>query len=104
MDGNALTQKIKRALEAAFGPRLEGVVLYGSEARGEAGPESDVDVLVLLRAPVRLWQDAHTAALALQTIQTEIDRPVHAVPVDAQAYAERGYALYRSADREGIRA
>lgn len=36
---------MRRTREAA-GPRVLGVVVYGSVARGEAGPESDVDLLV----------------------------------------------------------
>ncbi len=39
---------LRSRLEARFGARLVRLVLFGSQARGEAGPESDVDVLVLL--------------------------------------------------------
>ena len=35
-------------LKAVYGGRLKGVYLYGSYARNEADPESDVDVLVVL--------------------------------------------------------
>ena len=34
-------------LRAHFGPRLVSVVFYGSRARGEARPESDLDLLVV---------------------------------------------------------
>src|SRR6266545_7499771 len=35
-------------LEKRFGPRLRHVRLFGSWARGEAGPDSDVDVAVVV--------------------------------------------------------
>lgn len=38
----------RQLLEQRFGPRLLGLTLFGSHARGEAGPDSDVDVLVLV--------------------------------------------------------
>jgi predicted nucleotidyltransferase len=38
-----------RALEARFGPDLVSVVLFGSWARGEGRPESDLDLLVVIR-------------------------------------------------------
>ena len=36
-----------RRVRAALGERVEAIVLYGSVARGDAGPDSDVDVLVV---------------------------------------------------------
>jgi predicted nucleotidyltransferase len=39
-------------LRAALGNELDSVVLYGSQARGEArGDDSDIDVLCVLRQP-----------------------------------------------------
>lgn len=42
--------RIKTKLQATYGSRLKGVMLYGSEARGEATEDSDIDLLVLLVA------------------------------------------------------
>jgi len=44
----ALLAELKAGLQAIYGDRLKGVYLYGSYARGEADPESDLDVLVVL--------------------------------------------------------
>ncbi|MFH1708043.1 MAG: nucleotidyltransferase domain-containing protein [Planctomycetota bacterium] len=38
-------------LTKALGRLLEQVVLYGSYSRGTAGPESDIDILCVLREP-----------------------------------------------------
>ncbi len=42
-------EPVVEAWRAAFGPRLEAVVLFGSRARGDARADSDWDLLVLLR-------------------------------------------------------
>ncbi|MBI2895100.1 MAG: nucleotidyltransferase domain-containing protein [Deltaproteobacteria bacterium] len=39
---------LRGRLERRFGPRLRRLTLFGSWARGEAGPDSDVDVLVVV--------------------------------------------------------
>ena len=36
-------QQLRAGLEAQYGDRLDRVLLYGSQARGDAGPESDVE-------------------------------------------------------------
>ena len=51
-DRDRVMREIRRRLESAYGARLRGIVLYGSEARGDAGPDSDIDLLVLLEGPV----------------------------------------------------
>ena len=94
---------VKARLHAIYGDRLGGVVLYGSEARGEATPDSDIDILVLLTGPVALGQELRTIIAALYPLQLEIERPLHAIPVDMHVYEAGEFALYRHAQREGIR-
>jgi predicted nucleotidyltransferase len=43
---------LRRQLEEIYGERLVRMVLYGSRARGEAEPGSDIDVLIVLKGPV----------------------------------------------------
>jgi predicted nucleotidyltransferase len=41
-------QKCRTILEGHYGSQFKGLVLYGSIARNQASPESDIDLLVLL--------------------------------------------------------
>jgi uncharacterized protein len=43
---------LKRRLERHFGDRLAGVYLYGSRARGDHRPDSDVDIAVAFNGAV----------------------------------------------------
>jgi predicted nucleotidyltransferase len=43
-----LLRKLKEGLVEIYGDQLKAVYLYGSYARGEARPASDVDVMIVL--------------------------------------------------------
>jgi len=102
MDRGELLQRIKTLLQSAFGDRLCGVILYGSEARGEARRDSDIDILMLLKGPVRLGEDLDTSTRALYSFMLEIDRIIDVRAVDIRHYQAGLAPLYRRARREGI--
>jgi uncharacterized protein len=57
----ALTQilaEFRRGLEEVYGPRLVRLVLFGSQARADSLPDSDVDVMVVLHGPVNPLEEA----------------------------------------------
>lgn len=78
------------------------MLLYGSEARREARPDSDLDLMVLLEGPVRLGRDLETIVRVLYPVQLELDIPIHAIPVAQSSFETGSYRLYRSAKREGV--
>lgn len=43
-----LLQELKTGIQGLYGNRLKGLYLYGSYARGEQDPGSDLDLLIVL--------------------------------------------------------
>lgn len=103
MDTNELLKQVRVCLEAVFADRLKGLVLFGSEARRQAGPESDIDLMVLLKGPVQFGRDLETIIHALYPLQLETDRLIDAWPADVDSYEAQEFAIYRNARREGVR-
>lgn len=95
---------IKGRLQEACGERLKGVVLYGSAARGDAGPESDIDVLVLLLGPIDYGRDLRTCIHAIYPLVLEWERPISPEPVDVDEYEAGKWPLYKTARHEGVMA
>lgn len=97
-----LLRRAKAALREAYGDRLRGVILYGSEVRGTAEPDSDIDLLVLLAGPIDSMRDSLTSIHALYPLVLELERPIHTVEVDADEYQTGDWPLYREVRREGV--
>ena len=99
-----LLAAMKQQLAACYGDRLKGVLLYGSEARGEANEHSDVDIMVLLSGPVDVGMEIRKITRLLYRLQIERDffRPVEVIPVDAEDYNSVNLGIYRNVKEEGI--
>jgi predicted nucleotidyltransferase len=73
-----LLQRIKESLQALYGPRFRGLVLYGSVARGDCVEDSDMDMLALLDGPVDVWKEIRAITKATYSFQLEyLDRVFH---------------------------
>ena len=100
----AILQTFRAALDAMYGERIERVVLYGSQARGDARTDSDYDVAVFLNglnAPSDRWAEADKIAVATANILNETGAIIHAMPYRAGAYLERT-PLMHEIRREGL--
>ena len=53
-----LLREFRQGLERIYGPRLARLVLFGSQARGDALPDSDIDVMVVLYGRVNPLEEA----------------------------------------------
>lgn len=89
-------------LRAALGARLKGLILFGSEARGDAAPDSDIDLLVLLDTE-RDRDAGDRIHAALRDLDMEYqDRFFGPIVVPASRFETQAWSLDRNALREGL--
>jgi predicted nucleotidyltransferase len=77
-------------------PEVERVVLFGSRARGDAAPRSDIDLAITCpRADAKIWSDIVEAAEEAPTLlQIDLVR-MDAAPAELLAeIAREGRVLY----------
>ncbi len=77
-------------LRDLYRPRLVRVVLFGSQARGEAGPESDIDLLVVLRDMDSPWEELGCMDELLWRLSSEHDVTLSALPVTEEQFGQSG--------------
>ena len=79
---------LRAALDEIYGDRLERVVLYGSQARGDEHPDSDYDVAVFIQDPGRLGDELQRLASVTTDILLDTGAVISALPFRAGAYRE----------------
>ncbi|MDZ7697081.1 MAG: nucleotidyltransferase domain-containing protein [Deltaproteobacteria bacterium] len=66
----AAIQEATRILKDRFS--VEDVILFGSKARGDSDPESDIDLLLLSKRPLD-WKERHAIVDALFDVEMKHD-------------------------------
>ena len=93
--------KFRSALSDLYGDRIERVILFGSQARGDAGPDSDYDVAVFLKDLNDRWAELDKLATLRVYFLDETGIFFDAKPYPAGAYQERT-PLMHDIRREGV--
>lgn len=96
--------ELRKLLEALYGPRLVGMVLFGSHARGDAEPGSDIDVLVVLHGEVNPGDEIERTGGIVAELSLENDVVISCIFMDEYRYSHRNGPLLRNIRKEGIAA
>ncbi len=96
-DPAILADIVKRVVRAA---KPEKIVLFGSAARGEMGPNSDYDLLVIKKGKFNYWRLLRTIRQQLRGATAPVDF-VLATPEDVERYRDSHCLVICPAMREG---
>jgi predicted nucleotidyltransferase len=97
-----ILKELRQRLEALYGPRLVKMILFGSQARGDAEPGSDVDVLVVLQGAVQPGEEIARTGDAVADLSLRFDEVISCVFVDERRFVTRNGPFLRNVRREGI--
>ena len=87
---------VGRRIRAIFGDRVEEVVIFGSRIRGDFRPDSDLDVLLVLRDGIKPEDWDRIGELSAE-LTLELGVSVMIVP-----HEPREDSLYTTAKTEGL--
>lgn len=97
-----ILQQLKQDLMALYGDRLIHLTLFGSQARGDEEPESDIDVLVVLNSPVNPGEEIKRTGKIVADLSLEHDVVISCLFMAEIDYQTRNSNLLRNIRNEGV--
>ena len=98
----AIIAELRRRFEALYGARLVRMVLYGSQARGDAEPGSDIDVLVVLQGPLSPCDEIARTIEDVADVSLQNNEVVCCVFVSEDQFQHERSPLLLNVRREGV--
>lgn len=96
-------KKLLSQLQAAYGKQIRQAMLFGSKARGDANPDSDIDILVLVDKETWALKDEISGMAADINLEADLLMDVRVIGVDRWLHMAKVQAgLYRTISQDAI--
>lgn len=94
--------QLRQALERMYGEQLVKIVLFGSQARGDARPDSDIDILIVLERPFNYGYESEKISFPVADISLEYNVIISCVLATLEQFQHNNGGFFRNVHREGI--
>jgi predicted nucleotidyltransferase len=98
----AILQTVRRELALTLGDRLDTIILFGSRARGEARPDSDIDLLVVVHGEFDYSDLLQRTSPGLAALSLQNDVVISRVFVSREQYNHASTPFLLNVRREGV--
>lgn len=94
--------QFKKELTRIYGDQIHSILLYGSRARGDERPDSDIDILIVLRDEFDYSEMLKLSDDLAASLSLENDVVISRAFVTEEDYRERQIPFLMNIRREGI--
>lgn len=99
---NSLLHDFRQGLNELYGDRLVHLILFGSYARQEATPDSDIDIMVVLKDAVSPCDEIFRMSEIKTAVNLQYDELISVIPISEADYQNRHTPLLAAIHQEGI--
>jgi uncharacterized protein len=101
MDKTKIINSIRETLKK-ISPESKAII-FGSQARGTAGPDSDWDILILVDKPHLTTEDYDDVAYPIRELGWEIGEQINPVLYTLKEWSKNSFTLfYKNVMKEGF--
>lgn len=97
-----ILKHLRQEFSLVLGDQLEAMLLFGSRARGESRPDSDVDVLVVVRGPFDYGDLIRRTSSIVSTLSLRYDVVISRVFVSKEQFDRERSPFLLNVRREGV--
>jgi uncharacterized protein len=93
---------LRAELTKVLGGQMEGLYLYGSQARGDARPDSDFDVLVVIRGDFQYFNLVEQTGEIAARLSLQYDTVISLAFTSVEKYNSQKIPFLLNVRQEGI--
>jgi predicted nucleotidyltransferase len=97
-----ILQQLRIGLSQILGNRLEAVYLYGSQARGDAQSDSDIDILVVMRGEFDYFKTLGQISNLAWELSLENDVVIAQVLVSKEKFSQSDSPFLKTVHRDAV--
>jgi predicted nucleotidyltransferase len=92
----------RRGLEKIYGEQLDRVILFGSQARGDARADSDIDLLIVLKNPFDYSAESDRISFLIADLCLEYNVLISCAFATSEQFQHRNSGFFRNVRAEGV--
>jgi uncharacterized protein len=94
--------KTQQGLKTLYGEQLDKTILFGSQARGDATPESDIDILIVLNNSFNYSQESDKISILIADLCLEYNVLISCAFATDEQFNHHNNAFFRNIRQEGL--
>ena len=97
-----ILEELSREVNKIYQEKLSQIILYGSQARGEAQIDSDVDILIVLKQPFNYSQELERTSHLIADLSLKYNTLISRSFIEKQRFALDNSPFIRNIHQDGI--